>query len=149
MSEVSKLTVPYLTRAWTTATGDNEVRHTELKRNQAFRTLDDEYLGPTLYFTPTCNKTPTLKKASQLDIQSGGGRFWISDGTVFTLVTEKGPETLVAPFHFVTNANNEVIFPEPDAPSIYLEAQSCDLDSQFCKVNRPVPSSQGGEQTLV
>jgi hypothetical protein len=132
MSDVSKLNIPYLTRTRTRATGEEEVKHTELQQNQAFRALDDEDFGRLLCFTPSCKETPTIEDARQLDSMSGSGRFRIPDDTVFTLVTEKGPETLVAPFHFITNANNEVIFPDPEAPSYDLEAPSCDLEAPSC-----------------
>jgi hypothetical protein len=141
MSDISTPEIPYI--RGTVPEEDDEDDTFPLSPNHGYKVGLDHRKALTVFsVSSTKGAPPSFERASQLDhIMEAGSYPWF-DGTVLTLVIQDGVRALELGSHFVTNADNKVIIPAPEAPS-------CDLETASRYLGPPPSSCSGPGATLI
>ena len=122
MTQHSTINAPYIcgTRAGEDVDGENFY----LDPNCAYNVAHDFRGDLTLFFDGTKGITPTITEAMQLNHKPHVPKHDWFGVTEFSLVTGDGKRDLPLGSHFITDAKNNVISPNQEAPSCELDLPS-------------------------
>ena len=119
MSDTSTVKPPYIQGAVPEVENEDDVY--SLEPNHGYKVGRDHRNDPTVFSIDLKSVLPSVTEASQLDHDVNAVPYGWHSHSVLTLVTQDGKVDLPQSSHFITDAKNNVIWPDPETPSCDLE----------------------------